>query len=198
MIWIGLTGGIGSGKSTVAQYLRQRGYQVIDADQLAHRALNPGTDTFKKIVDFFGKGILSKDGAVDRKKLGALVFNDPTKLARLESIVHPFVQLEAERERKKLSGTHEFAFYDVPLLFEKKLEKKFDQVWVVTVEEETQISRLKKRNSWSDDEIRSRISAQLPLSEKVARADVVIRNNGTVAELEERVEDVIAEMLLAR
>jgi dephospho-CoA kinase len=198
MIWIGLTGGIGSGKSTVAQYLRQRGYQVIDADQLAHRALNPGTNTFQEIVEIFGKGILSKDGTVDRKKLGSMVFKDPTKLARLEFIVHPFVQLEAERERKKLATSQEFAFYDVPLLFEKKLEKKFDQIWVVALDPETQISRLKKRNSWSEEEIQSRISAQLPLSEKVARADVVIRNDGTLAELEERIEDVVAQMLLAR
>lgn len=189
MKWIGLTGSLGTGKSTVTKILRSRGFTVLDADQLAHEALQPGKPSFDQVLQDFGHDLLGADGSIDRKRLAALVFGRPDQLVRLEAIIHPFVRARVAAERARLSGSgSKVLFYDVPLLFEKKMQNDFDEVWVVNCSEDLQRSRLMKGRGWSGDEINRRLKHQLPLSEKVREADVVIENSGTEADLLRAVE----------
>lgn len=195
MMWIGLTGGIACGKSAVAKYLRSKGLEVIDADELAHKALGRGESSYNDVVDEFGLGVLAEDKSIDRKALGALVFKDKAKLLALEQIVHPWVQAQVKAKRSELekAGTR-LAFYDVPLLYEKNLVAQFDQTIVIACDEKLQIERLKKRNGFSEDEARRRIAAQWPLAEKIKKANHVIYNNGTLDELHLAVSQVLADI----
>ncbi len=195
MFWIGLTGGLGSGKSTVTTYLRSLGIVVVDADELAKEALLPQGRGFDSVVKEFGEGILSSEGLVDRAQLAKLVFKDTEKLNRLEKIIHPLVQSRVLEMRKEAEGAGTFwAFYDVPLLYEKNLESQFDAVVVVSVDEKNQRERIKKRNGWSDPEIDLRLGAQIPLLKKVTRTPFVIENNGTRAELEKSVDVILKKL----
>lgn len=189
MFWIGLTGGIATGKSTVAGLLKSLGHPVLDADAIAHQALVQGSPVIGEIVKAFGKNILSGEN-VDRKKLGSIVFSDPAKRECLEQIVHPFVQSQVRKEREKLKN-HEWVFYDVPLLYEKNLQDQFDAVIVVASSREKQIERLKKRNFLSDIEIETRLNSQLPVEEKVKKANFVIWNNHGESELKKELEKIL-------
>ena len=195
MRWIGLTGSIGAGKSTVARLLRKSGYAVIDADALAHETLLPGTEVFEKIKAKVGAEILSPTGEIDRRALGQKVFADASLKAWLEQLVHPLVQekVRSLRTQLEMSGTL-IAFYEVPLLFEKNLENQFDKVVVVWVSPEVQAERLFRRNSWSKEEIANRNQAQLKTEEKIKRADFTINNDGSLAELEIQVQDLIKKL----
>lgn len=177
----GLTGGIASGKSTVARRLRELGVPVVDADAIAREVVEPGTPALEEIVASFGAVVLDPDGRLDRKALAARVFGDDAARKTLEAIVHPrvaertrerFAQLEAAGER--------LAVYDVPLLVEKGLHAVFRPVVVVALSEEEQIRRAIARDGATEAEVRARIAAQLPLAEKVAVADHVIDNAGSV------------------
>lgn len=185
MIWIGLTGGLASGKSTVSNLLKAQGLVVIDADEIAHQALQPGEEPYKKVVSHFGTGILFEDGSLNRKALAALVFNQDDQLRVLEAAVHPFVQARVLqlKEQARRSGQW-MAVYDVPLLFEKNLQDQFDRVVTVATDEETQIARVQKRNQFTREEALARLRHQLPMAEKVAKSDDVIWNKGTLEELE--------------
>lgn len=195
MHWIGLTGGIASGKSTVAYLLRNRGFPVVDADEISRHLTAQHGAGLKSIVRYFGSDMVSNQGDLDRKKLGAMVFSDPKKLAVLENILHPMVQAEVLEKRKAFASEgHRFAFYDVPLLFEKKLEPQFDAIVVVTADLETQKQRIKARNNLSDVEIIERLSAQLPMSEKEIKADFVIKNHGSMQDLETQVDELIKQL----
>lgn len=195
MKWIGLTGGIACGKSAVATHLRAKGWSVVDADVLAHKALSPGTSSYINAVSFFGPQILSADKSIDRKSLGAIVFNDKAKLLKLEEFIHPWVQEQTRAHRETFEKAGEkMAFYDVPLLFEKNLHSQFDDVIVVACDEKIQIERLKKRNGFNEEEARRRIAAQMPLMEKVKRTSHVIYNNGTLAELHAAIDTVVARL----
>ena len=196
MKWVGLTGGLGTGKSTVSKLLIGRGIPVIDADRIAREVVEPNGPAFPGIVQAFGSGILQPDGSIDRVLLAKAVFEDPKKLLQLETLVHPLVQAEVMNQRSWLKDQHHhWAVYDVPLLFEKNLKSQFDFVLVVSVTDvATQICRLKLRNGWSDEEIQKRLKAQLPLSEKVAQADYVIQNDADLSSLEKKV-DTLVQML---
>lgn len=196
MKWIGLTGGIGTGKSTVADILRRRSYQVIDADQIAREALETNSPVFSDVVRVFGPVILDDSGCIQRAKLAEIVFNEPSKKIELENIVHPFVQKKVQELKMLLAKEGAIvAFYDVPLLFEKKLQGQFDKTIVVSCEPEIQLQRIQKRNpQWSAEEINSRVLSQLPLITKVEKADYVIDNNGNLNELESQVEAVLESL----
>jgi dephospho-CoA kinase len=188
MKWIGLTGGIATGKSTVSKILKANGVPVVDADEIAHAVVELGRPGLQQVVSQFGKEVLKADGSLDRRKLGQAVFGNPGKLLQLENILHPLIQAETAALRKKYHDSGEsFAIYDVPLLFEKKLEAHFDAIIVVTSSEEIQKSRMRQRDSLSEGEIHNRLKSQVPLSEKIRKANWVIKNEGSVQELESEV-----------
>lgn len=187
-IILGLTGSFGSGKSTVAGMFKHRGAVVIDADKLAHACICVGKSAYRKIVDFFGRGILSPDKTIDRLKLSQIVFNDPDKLKKLNSIVHPEVIGEIKREIK--STKEGLVVLDVPLLIEAGLGKLVDKIIVVKISRAQQLKRVKGRTLLSEADIIKRIKAQLSLSAKQKQADFVIDNCRTIKETEKQVERV--------
>lgn len=196
MKWIGLTGSIGAGKSTVANLIRLAGFPVIDADALAHEGLVPGTPTYQAIVAKFGESILGPGGEIRRRDLGQIIFSDRTLRSWLEKLLHPMVQQRVRELRSdyQQKGLH-LAFYEVPLLFEKGLEGQFDQIVVVWTSDEVQRQRLKNRNQWSDQEIENRRQSQWPVAEKIRRADYAINNDGSLQELERKVQELIKALL---
>ena len=179
---IGITGGIASGKSTVTEFLRQQGYQVIDADQVVHDLQEPGERLYQALLSTFGTAILQEDGRLDRPKLGAMIFGNPEVLAQSSQLQNEIIREELAHRRDLLAETEAVFFMDLPLLFELQYEDWFDQIWLVDVTEETQLSRLMARNALSQEEAEKRIAAQLSLQEKRKRADVLIENNGSVEE----------------
>ncbi|MFN7905772.1 MAG: dephospho-CoA kinase [Pseudobdellovibrionaceae bacterium] len=185
-LWVGLTGGIATGKSTVSKFLQDLGLAVINADDLAHEALQKGTPSFQKIVDYFGSGILTDDGEIHRKHLAQKIFSKEACKLKLESIVHPYVQNRVQQlQALAIQKGHEIIIYDVPLLFEKNLAGQFDCVVVVSCSEQLQIERMKSRNQWSEEEIELRLKNQMLLKEKEKLANVVIQNEGTLEELKD-------------
>jgi dephospho-CoA kinase len=181
MILVGLTGGVATGKSTVAKMFKQCGAVVIDADELAHEVIKPGKPAWRAIVTLFGKTMLNQDRSLNRQALGSIVFRNRTKRRQLERIIHPRVAREQARLTKQAARTDPTAvvIYDVPLLFEAGIDKRVDKTLVVTADRETQLARLKKRNGISRVEAIRRIRSQMPLSKKVRLADIVI--DGTLS-----------------
>lgn len=188
---IGITGGIASGKSTVTEFLRQQGYQVIDADQVVHELQELGGRLYQALLSAFGPAILQEDGHLDRPKLGAMLFGNPELLAQSSQIQNEIIREELARRRDLLAETESVFFMDIPLLFELQYEDWFDQIWLVDVAEETQLSRLMARNALSLEEAEKRIAAQLSLQEKRKRADVLIENNGSVEETLAQVDQLL-------
>jgi len=177
-IVFGLTGGLGSGKSTVAAHYRRRGLPVIDADALAREVVAPGSDGLAAVAREFGLDIL-RDGALDRPALARLVFADPEARRRLEAITHPRIQARRDALLEQLGAAGEpLVCYEVPLLFERGLEASLRPVVVVNVPEALQLARAQQRDASSEAEARARLAAQLPLADKAARADYVIDNAG--------------------
>ena len=195
---IGLTGGIASGKSTAARLLGELGAPIIDADQLARDAVRPGTEALAAIVAAFGDEVLQPDGALDREALGKRVFADSEARRALEWIVHPEVRRLARLKLQVLeeSGAR-VVFYMAPLLIEAGADTLCDEIWVVDVDEETQLQRATARDGMSCEEARQRTAAQMPLAEKARRGDVVIDNRGTVEELAERLKRLWEEEMKA-
>jgi dephospho-CoA kinase len=194
-MWIGLTGSMGSGKSSVAKLLQEFGYFVVDADTLAHEGLEPGSASFDSIVKKLGSSILQLDGEIDRRKLGQIIFAEPGLKSWLESLIHPIVQMKVQAKRKeweKLGA--KVAFYEVPLLFEKGLESQFDKIIVVWVSEKIQYQRLKSRNNWTDEEIYHRNQSQWPINKKLEKADYKINNDGTIEELRLQVQQLLKKL----
>jgi dephospho-CoA kinase len=195
MKWIGLTGGIASGKSTAAVILKKMGFAVVDADQIAREVVAKGSPGLKSVVGAFGSEVLSADKQLDRKKLSEIVFKNKSMLEKLETILHPLIQEKVRNHRQNLETSgHKIAFYDVPLLFEKNLMKQFDQIVVIATSEQNQIARLKSRNNLSDEQIKDRLKNQIPMTEKLKRADFVINNNGSEIELEKSIIELTKKL----
>ncbi|MBX3326513.1 MAG: dephospho-CoA kinase [Nitrospira sp.] len=176
MILIGLTGGVATGKSTVAKMFKECGAIVIDADALAREVVRPGKPAWREIRRRFGQSILNADRTINRQALGSLVFNNPMQRRVLERIVHPRVareQIKLTREATR-NDRHAVVIYDVPLLFETGIDKRVQKTIVVTADQNTQIVRLKKRNGLTRAEALRRIRSQMPLTQKIRRADMVI------------------------
>jgi dephospho-CoA kinase len=184
---IGLTGGIGCGKSLAAQYFAELGALVVDADQLARAAIERGSDGFDEVVTMFGDGIL-KDGNIDRRALGDLIFKDPAAKKQLENIVHPFVRREFEDVVASLKGD-QVLVYEIPLLVETKAHEKFDVVITVESEMENRIARLRGRGMHIS-EIEGRIAVQATREQRIEVADFLIENDGSEDELLRQVENI--------
>jgi dephospho-CoA kinase len=184
---IGLTGGIGCGKSLAAQYFAELGALVIDADQLARAAIERGSDGFDEVVALFGDSIL-KDGNIDRRALGELIFREPKAKEQLENIVHPFVRREFEEAVASLKGD-QVLVYEIPLLVETKAHERFDVVVTVESEMENRIARLRSRGMHIS-EIEGRIAAQATREQRIEVADFLIENDGTEDELLRQVENI--------
>jgi dephospho-CoA kinase len=195
---IGLTGGAGSGKSTVAEMLRELGAVVVDADEASHAAYAPGSPGFDAVVNEFGSDFVH-GGQIDRARLGELVFHDEDARRRLNAIVHPLVRMwMAERTVEAEDRGAEVIVHDVPLLFENGLEKLYSDVVLVHVPEKLQLRRLVDGRGVSEDRARAMIAAQMPIDDKRGRAQHVIDNSGTREATREQVEKVWAEIASAR
>ena len=187
---IGLTGGIGSGKSAVSDILRDRGACVIDADAVAHEVYRPGSDGWREVVAAFGSEIAGPSGEIDRRKLAARVFGNAAQVERLNRIVHPRArELVAERLETARESGETAAVVEVPLLFEAGWGDMFDEVWVVTAPEETAIGRVAEARGIDADSIRSRMRAQMSNEDRLSRADVAIDNSHTLDDLGASVTD---------
>jgi dephospho-CoA kinase len=174
---VGLTGGIATGKSTFAAALRARGVPVVDADALARAVVLPGSPALAEIARTFGEDVLGPDGALDRKRLGAIVFADPEARRRLEAITHPAIRRAMLEETERLAGEgHDLVFYDAPLLFEVGLDAALDAVAVVWAPRDVQRARVVRRDAVSLAEADARLAAQIPIDEKALRADFVVEN----------------------
>jgi dephospho-CoA kinase len=177
-----LTGGIASGKSTVSAILREHGAYIIDTDKIAHDIVAPGCPAWKEVVNVFGPKILLPDNSIDRKKLGNMVFRDEMLRSQLENITHPKIKEHVcQAEIRAQESGHSVVVLDVPLLIEAGWKDRVDAIWVVYVDEPTQLRRLQRRGRFTTDEALARIKSQMPLQVKLQYADVVIDNNGSVA-----------------
>lgn len=197
MIVVGLTGGIATGKSTVAKMFQRCGAVIIDADQLARDVVRPGKPAWREIVQVFGKGVLNPNRSINRHVLGSIVFHNHRKLRRLERIIHPRVAREQRRLCRRIvkRSPHAVIVYEVPLLFESGADKRVDKIIVVTTDRETQIARLKKRNGLTRAEALRRIASQMPLRQKTRRADIVLNGSKPTSALKHAVRRLTEEWL---
>lgn len=196
MLNVGLTGGIASGKSTVARMLVELGAVHVDFDVLAHEVEAPGRPAWRELVAAFGQGILNADETINRAVLGELVFRDTARREALNAIVHPAVFAAWRRQLGEIEETapHAVVLADVPLLFEVGAEGMVDLVLLVYIPPAEQIRRLMARNGYSRPEAEARLASQMPIDAKLVRADIVIDNRGTVAETRERTAAVWEEL----
>lgn len=193
MLRVGLTGGIGAGKSEVSKRLAAHGAVVIDADLLAREVVAPGTDGLAEIVEEFGPGILTPDGALDRVRLGDIVFAAPEKLARLNAIVHPRVGARMH-ELEDSAGPGAVVVHDVPLIAENGLAGGYDAVVVVDVPPRVQLDRLVRLRGMSREQAEARMAAQATREQRLAIATIVVDNSGSLAELDRQVGDLWTEL----
>ena len=177
---VGLTGGIATGKSTVSEILRQLGGEIIDADRLARDVVEPEQPAWKQIVAEFGGGVVTAEGALDRKKLGAIVFADPERRKRLEAITHPAIRarFQARLDELAAQGFAGIVVFDAPVMIESGNYKNMDRLVVVVTDDATQAARLQERDGTDEAEGRRKIASQMPLAEKAKLADYVIDNSG--------------------
>lgn len=194
---IGLTGGIACGKSTVADILRSRNILVLDADGLARDVVQPQTQGYLLVVEHFGEGILNKDQTIDRKKIADLIFAQPKEKLWLEQALHPLIRdlLARRLEDENLFLDPKLWFYEAPLIFESGIASEFRQIWTVTCPKDVQVSRIKKRDGRTDELIEVIIASQMPQSEKVAMADVVIDTNCSLADVTRLVNERLDTVL---
>jgi len=175
---LGLTGGIGSGKSTVSSFFKDQGFPVVDADLVSRQVVEPHSEGLNKIVETFGESILTEDSELDRKKLGQLIFSNDKKREELNQILHPIIQQEVLNQKQSfVEENHPLVVMDIPLLYETNYEDKVDAVMVVYVNRKTQLSRLMERDQFTAEEAGDRINSQMDLEKKREKADIVIYNN---------------------
>ncbi|MBM3941433.1 MAG: dephospho-CoA kinase [SAR202 cluster bacterium] len=199
MLVIGLTGGIGTGKSQVAQLLGRLGAVVISADQVGHEAYRPNSKIWREVVAAFGKDILQPSGEIDRKKLGAVVFSDPKRLEQLNRIMHPrMAQMVADRIQALREKGAAVVVVEAALLFEAGWNSLVDEVWVTDSPEGVIVSRLQSRNGLSEAEARKRIASQMNREEKIAQADVVVDNSRNLDALERTVQELWQNRVVGR
>ena len=196
MFIVGLTGGIASGKTTVAELLKEEGATTLDADQIARELVQPHRPAWNELIRSFGKKILLKDGSIDRKKLAEKVFVDPDQRKRLNQILHPLITDEIERRIREIGQKDPEAIVviDAPLLIEVGYHRRMDKLIVVISTQTEQIERLKVRDGINSEEALRILSSQMPLEEKAKFADFVIRNEGSVAEIRKRTKEVFQEL----
>ena len=196
MLVVGLTGGIATGKSTVAQMFKRCGSIIIDADQLARNVVRPGKPAWREIVKTFGKGVVNRDRSIKRHVLADIVFHNRRKLRALEHIIHPRVAREQQRLARRIAerSPHAVVVYEVPLLFESGADKRVDTIVVVSADRETQIARLKQRNGLNRNEALRRIRNQMPLARKVRRADVVLDGTRDKGQVEREVRKLVRSL----
>ena len=185
---IGLTGGIATGKSTVAKYLEEHyGLPILDADIYARQAVEPGSKTLAAIAERYGTHLLNEGGSLDRRQLGQIIFNDAEEKRWLEGQIHPLVRQRFQEEMKTLKAMPTVV-QAIPLLFEAQLDNQVTEIWVVVCSLDNQLQRLRSRDALPLSEAETRIKNQWPLSEKAARADIVLNNNASLASLYEQVD----------
>lgn len=191
---IGITGSIGTGKSTVSNYLISKGYSVVDADKISKGAYNIGSNGYKAILEVFGVEILNSNGEVDRKKIKKIVFDNSNMLQRLNMAIHPIIINEIEKEIEILLESQNVVFLDAPLLIETELHKKVDKIIVVACDKNEQINRIIKRDKITADMAISIINSQMSIDEKLKFADYVVYNNSTIENLYSQVDEIILEI----
>jgi len=196
-LFVGLTGGIATGKSTVSSMLRGLGAEIIDADLLAREVVEPGQPAWHEIVAGFGRDVVNPDGTLDRKKLGAIVFANPERRKRLEAITHPAIRagVQARLDELAARGFAGIVFYDAAILIEALGHKDVERMVVVITDEATQVARLRGRDGTDDAEGRRRIASQMPLAEKAKLADYVIDNSGAREATAAQVRRVFAALM---
>ena len=194
MLLVGLTGGIGSGKSTVARLLEERGAVVFDADALAREAVEPGTRGHDAVVERFGANVLAPGGELDREALASIVFADPAARRDLEAIVHPEVRRLLAEGCEAHQGSDRVVVFSAPLLVETGMHTAFAVLVVVSAPVQTQVERLLHDRAMSEEQVRARMAAQAPLEEKAAVADVIVDNDGSLEELEEQVDRLWSDL----
>ncbi len=195
---IGITGGIATGKTTVCNFIKDKGYKVIDSDEIARRLMKKDGISYKEIVEHFGEEILNKNGEIDRKLLGNKVFSDPELLKVLNSITHPYIfkEIKNDIERNK---QERIIFLDIPLLFEEynnilKYDIYFDQIWLVYADKDIQVDRLMKRNNLSRKEAIDRIDSQLYIDKKKEKSDIIIFNLDSIDSLKENINFLLKSL----
>jgi dephospho-CoA kinase len=194
---VGLTGGIGSGKSEVSRRLAALGAVIIDADVAARRVVDPGTPGLAQIAEAFGPGVLRPDGALDRERLGAIVFSDPAQLAKLNAITHPLIvewMQAAERAAVEAAEGDLIVVYDVALIAESGRWANYDLVIVVDVPPEVQVDRLVSQRGLSPDQAQARLAAQAAREQRLALADLIVDNSGSLEDLDRRVTEVWTDL----
>ena len=196
MLKIGLTGGIGTGKSSVTEAFQSLGAAVINADLLGHDAYLPGTIGFEEVVTEFGQDIVGSDGQIDRKKLGPIVFSDSSKMDRLNEIMHPLIRdLIEERLVTLESNQNKVAVVEAAILIEAGWKSLFDEIWVVISDPEEVINRLRVRNGLSREDAAKRIDSQMSNDERIEHGDVVVENTGSMEDLQTRVNSLWAKRI---
>jgi dephospho-CoA kinase len=192
---VGLTGGIASGKSTVSNMLKELQITVIDADIEARLAVKKGEPAYFRILQEFGSNLVMPDGEIDRQKLGSIIFYNEQKRRILNDIVHPEVRKRMTKKKEEaIEGGEKIVVLDIPLLFESKLMFMVEKIILVYVDQEIQLQRLMERNHLTCEEASARIQSQFPLFEKIALADEVINNNGTISETKEQLEKILERL----
>ena len=199
MTIVGLTGSVGTGKSTVTKFFRQLGAYIIDWDELARAVVRPHSEAWKEIVEYFGKDFLNEDLTINRQKLAEVVFSDKEKVTKLNHIVHPEVLKEDERMTSEIKSLDPDALIikDIPLLFELTRPIFVDRIVVVSASEQTQLKRLEEMGM-SREDAQSRIKSQLPLEEKIKSADFVINNDGSLEETKRQVEGIYTLLITSK
>lgn len=191
MLVIGLTGGMGTGKSEVSSLLREMGAAIIDADQIGHQAYLKDTETWRKVVASFGREMLQPSGEIDRKKLGDRVFCDTQALANLNSIMHPEMhRMMGERLRQLSDQSVEVAVVEAAILIEANWLTLVDELWVTTAPKNVVVERVRNREGWSEKSILSRIGSQLPETERIRRAQVIVENSGSLEILAQTIQEL--------
>ncbi len=192
---IGLTGGIGSGKSTVSQCLAELGAVILDADKVGHEAFKPSTEAWREVVAAFGRQILTPSGEIDRKKLGEIVFSQPESLSRLNQIMHPrmYDMMQAQIEEYRRQGV-DVVVLEAAILIEANWTSLVDEVWVTVAPEATVLKRLKEQRGLAEEQTLARIRSQLSAEERAKHADVVINNDGELDEVKAKVKELWARL----